>query len=164
MAIFKRFEGKVLTCKLGMSASSSIDIASVLKEVTWDEIVSTSPQTAANDSKAKGWYEGHKHIEGEVRAISEIDEALYVNASGQKYMNPGNTNDIMRYFVITLSRAGSINNVIFTIADPVMTQSGVASTVKWGGGKGGVVDYETSYFRYPFKATFVMQSGVHAKT
>jgi len=162
MATFRRYEGQVLSCKLGMSANSSIDIASVFKEVTWDEVVRTEPQTAANKSISTEWYEGHKHVEGELRTMSEISEALYVNASGQRYLNPGNTNDVMRYFTVWVAVAGGVATY-YTFADPAMTQSGVASTVKWGGTKGGVNDYETSYFRYPFKASFVMTSGVHVK-
>ena len=162
MATFRRIEGAVISCKMGMSSTSNVDIVSVFKEVTWDVVVRTEPQTAANKSISTDWYEGHKHVEGELRVMSEIDEALYVNASGQRYINPGNRNDIMRYFVIYVDVAGG-TSTYYTFADPAMTQSGVASTVKWGGTKGGVNDFETSYFRYPFKASFVMTSGVHVK-
>ena len=153
----------MLSCKLGMSATSSIDIVSVFKEIAYNDVDSTSPQTAANTVPPIGWFQGHKWVEGELRVMSEISEALYVNASGQKYINPGNRNDEMRYFTVWMDVAGG-TATYYTFADPAMTQSGVASTVIWGGAKGGVNDYETSYFSYPFKAKFVMTSGVHAKT
>jgi len=160
---YARIEGRVITCKLGMSSTSCLDVGSVFKEVRWKEVHPTSPQTAANTVMPKGWYQGHKHIEGEIRVTSEIDAALYVNASGQKFINPGQDHDLMRYMVINVQTTTSGSKLI-VFADSVMTQSGTASTVIWEGQGGEVRDFETSYFTYPFKASFVMVSGVHAKT
>jgi len=160
---YARIEGKVAYCKLGMTSTSNNDVASVFKEIRWKEIHPTAAQTAANRVIPVGWHQGHKYVEGELRVMSEIDSALYVNASGQKYINPGWDHDAMRYFTITVQPTdNTVKTIVF--ADPVMTQSGVASTVLWEGQGGEVRDFDTSYFTYPFKCYFVMVSGVHAKT
>jgi len=160
---YTRIEGQVTACKLGVTSSSNNDVAAVFKEIRWKEIHPTAAQTAANRVIPIGWYQGHKHVEGELRVISEIDSALYVNASGQKYINPGGNHEFMRYFTVTVQTASNTEKML-VFADSVMTQSGVASTVLWEGQGGEVRDFDTSYFTYPFKCYFVMVSGVHAKT
>jgi len=153
-----------------MSANSSVNIASVVKEIVWNVVEVTASQTAANTKIGVGWHQGHEHVEGELRVISEIEHVLYASGatlasiSGQKYLNPGFDNDLMRYFVIQLTDHANNENFYTAFADPIHTVSGTASTVLWSNQRGEAMDYDTSYFRYPFKATFVMQSGVHKKT
>ena len=158
-----RINGKVINCKLGISNASSVEVAGAFKEVTWSEVHSVIPQTAANTVQPIDWHQGHKHVEGKLRAISELGAALFVNASGQKYLNPGQKNDKMQHFVINVElNDATLRRYVF--ADSIMTSSGVASVVVWGGEAGSVLDAETSYFEYPFKCTFMMVSGLHPAT
>lgn len=166
---FGRIAGKVISCKIGNTANSSIEIVSRLKGVGWNETGTYQPQTVIAKVFPDGWFQGHKYVEGEVRTQTEIEDALYQKAadgvtavSGFRFINPGADNDECKYFVLkvaTVNQSGETTNYGYCFADPNIKISGEQSTVLWRSPRCEVVDNETSEWVYPFYAKFVVRSG-----
>jgi len=169
-----RIAGKVLSCKIGAVALSAFEVLGRFKGIGWDIQDKQEGQFVAAKTFPDGWFQGHEHVEGELRTETEIDDVMLVRASGldalalgdtvsgSRFINPGAANDECKFFevkVATTNQSGTETKYAYIFANPSVTISGVQSTVLWRHPKVEVVDNETNEWVYPFKAKFVVRSG-----
>jgi hypothetical protein len=162
-------EGYILTCKVGSTAANAKEVAPLFKGIGWNPISNQGVRTAANQVMIRGYHQGHKHIEGELRVASQIGDVMYVRdsggvntISGRRFINPGVKNDECLYFVLTVAvenLSGTQTNLGYVFADPAITISGTASTVLWDDPRAEIADGEEAEWVYPFKSTFLWRSG-----
>lgn len=166
---YGRIAGKVLTCKIGPTALSAFDVVNRFKAIGWEPKDKQEGQYVASKVHPDGWFQGHEHIEGELRCETEIDDVMLVKnsggvntISGSRFINPGVDNDLCKYFVVTVAttnHSGTQTNYGYVFADSAITISGNQSMVLWRTPRHEVVDNETNEWVYPFKAYFVIRSG-----
>jgi len=158
-----RIEGKIVSCKVGVSAASSMELKGAFKEIGWDESDNLEPQYVASKTFPAGYFQGHKDVEGELVVMTDIDDEMISSTSGFRFINPGAPNDPIKYFIIgmeVVNQSGTVSSDYWAFADAVHSISGSASSAYFNGAKRRVIDHQGNQtWSYPFRCFFVIKSG-----